>query len=87
MTKTFIADAGKGLETVDTGKAVIDTCKDFGTCGVEDVDTNEDVDTVNCERSTCSIAPFKTDTTWLITSRIFRHFGITVKSLIIMKNI
>ena len=52
MTKTFIADTGKGLETVDTGKAGIDTCED------EDVDTNEDVDTVDCERSICSICTF-----------------------------
>ena len=66
MTKTFIVDTGKGLETVDTDKANIDTCEDFDTCEDEDADTNEDVDTVDCERSICSIAPFKTDTTWLI---------------------
>ena len=52
---------------MDTGKAGIDTCEDFDACEDEDVDTNEDVDTVDtCERSICSIAPFKSDTTWLI---------------------
>ena len=43
----------KGLETVDTGKAGIDTCED------DDIDTNEDVDTVDCERSIFSIHPFR----------------------------
>ena len=85
MTKNFIADTGKGLETVDTGKAGIDTCKDFDTCEDEDVDTNKDADTVDCEHSICAIAPFKTG--HHMAYRIFCHFGITVKSLIIMKNI